>query len=96
MTSYYETFALKMLLSGIIMEPINIPNVSYRVTKSPYVAVKGTKILVLVDKMIQMRAFYNHRSYSLRCQSLYLANSLSGNLLCQSTFYKFHIYLDLS
>ena len=42
------------------------------------------------------RAFYNPRSYSLRCQSLYLANSLSGNLLYQSTFYKFRICLDLS
>ena len=43
MTSYYDTFALKMLLSGIIMQPINTPNVSYRVTKSPYGAVKGTE-----------------------------------------------------
>jgi hypothetical protein len=43
MTSYYDTFALKMLLSGIIMPPINTPNASYRVTMSPYGAVKGTK-----------------------------------------------------
>jgi hypothetical protein len=43
MTSYYDTFALKMLLSGIIMPPINTPNASYRVKKSPYGAVMGTK-----------------------------------------------------
>ena len=43
MTSYYDTFALKMLLSGIVIQPINTPNASYRVKKSPYGAVKGTK-----------------------------------------------------
>jgi len=44
MISYYDTFALKMLLSGIIMPPINAPNASYGFKKSPYGAVMGTKI----------------------------------------------------
>ena len=43
MTSYYDIFALKMLLSGIIMQPNNTPNASYRVKKSPCGAVEGTQ-----------------------------------------------------
>ena len=43
MTSYCDTFALKMLFNGIIMQPANTPNASYRVKKSPYGAVKCTQ-----------------------------------------------------
>ena len=52
MMSYYDTFALKMLLSGVIMPPINTLNASYGVKKSPYGAVKGVKnegICSLID-----------------------------------------------
>ena len=54
MTSYYDTFASKMLLSGIIMPPISTPNASYQVKKLPYGAVKGTKNASIGTWMTQM------------------------------------------
>ena len=48
-SSYYDTFALQMRLSGIIMLPINTHNASFMVKESPYGAVNGTNNTSIVS-----------------------------------------------